>query len=148
MKNLLFLLWILAGVALFASAAKRFVDNYRFKTHAVVLTGEVIGPKSGQFQRTGMPVVRYVTPSGEQREHAYNAPLAGNEFQVGQMVQVLYDPETGTTKLDDWSELYLSSSLVGFIACLILLPPLVAGFIYFYVRRPDRNTGLTTKRKA
>jgi hypothetical protein len=135
-------------VALFASAAKLFVENYRFKARAVVLAGEVIGSKSGQFQKTGMPVVRYVTPSGEQREHTYDAPLAGSEFQVGEKVKVLYDAGTGTTKLDDWSELYLFSSLVGFVAFLILLPPLVAGVIYLYVRWPDRHTELTIKRKA
>jgi hypothetical protein len=148
MRNFLFLLWILVGVSLFASAAKRFVENYRFKAHAVVLAGEVIASKTGRFQRTGMPVVRYVTPSGEQREHTYDAPLAGSEFQVGEKVKVLYDPGSGTTKLDNWSELYLSSSLIGFIAFLVLLPPLGAGVIYVYVRWPDRNTGLTTKRKA
>lgn len=148
MKNFLFLLWILVGVALFASAAKRFVENYRFRGRAVVLAGEVVASKSGQFQRTGMPVVRYVTPSGERREHTYDAPLAGSEFQVGEKVKVLYDPGSGMTKLDDWSELYLFSSLVGFGAFFILLPPLVAGVIYLYVRRPERNTGLTTKRRA
>ena len=141
MKNFLFSLWILAGVSLFAFAMKGFVKNYRFKAHAVVLTGEVIGSKSGHFQRTGVPVVRYVTPAGEQREHTYDAPLAGSEFQMGEKVKVLYHPGSGTTKLDDWSELYLISSLLGFIGFLVLLPPLTAGVIYLYVQRPDRNTG-------
>src|SRR5919106_2328750 len=128
MKNFLFLMWILAGVSLFASAAKLFVENYRFKAHAVVLEGEVIASKPGQ-QKTGVPAVRYVTPSGEPREHKYSAPLAGSEFQVGEKVNILYDPGSSATKLDDWSELYLFSCLVGFIAFLILLPPLAAGVI-------------------
>jgi Protein of unknown function (DUF3592) len=147
MKNFLFSIWILAGVALFAGAGKLFVENYRFKAHAVVLEGEVIASKPGQ-QKTGMPTVRYVTSSGEQREHKYNAPLAGSEFQVGEKVNVLYDPESSATKLDDWSELYLFSSLVGFIAFLILLPPLAAGVIYLYVWWPGRNNGQISKRKA
>jgi len=149
MKNSLFILWIFAGVLLFTFAMKRFVESYRFKAHAVVLAGEVIAtPKLGSSQRTGMPIVQYVAPSGEKREHKYNAPLAGSEFEVGEKVKVLYDPRSGTTRLDDWGELYLVSSLIGFIAFLVLLPPLVGGAIYMYVRWPYGNLGLATRRKT
>ena len=136
MGNALFRVWILAGLTLLAYAASLGVTNYRFKAGALTLPGEVIASSSpGQSSRTRTPIVRYVTPAGERREHTYDAPLAGEEFTIGDRVDVLFDARTGRAQLDNWSERYLWCSLLGFAAVIILLPPAVAGLIYLYVRR-------------
>jgi hypothetical protein len=134
MRNILFGLWVLGGLSLFTLAVACGATSYRFKAGAVVLTGEVIGSSEpGRSPRTASPIVRYVLPSGEQRDHKYSAPLTGGSYWIGEKVKVLYDPQSGRSKLDDWSELYLLPSLLGFTAFLILLPPIAGGVIYWYV---------------
>ena len=86
-------------------------------------------------------------PSGKQREYKYSAPLTGGSYWIGEKVNVLYDPQSGTTKLDGWSELYLLPSLLGFTAFLILLPPIAGGVIYGYARLPRRTVGEEPKSK-
>jgi hypothetical protein len=148
MRNILFGLWVLGGLALFILAVVYCATSYRFKLGAIVLTGEVIGSSEpSQSQRTASPIVRYVMPSGEQREYKYSAPLTGGAYWIGEKVKVLYDPQSGRTKLDGWSELYLLPSLLGFTAFLILLPPIASGVIYWYVRSPRRTGGGEPKGK-
>ena len=148
MRNILFGLWVLGGLSLFTLAAAYCATSYRFKAGAVVLTGEVIGSSEpGQSQRTASPIVRYVMPSGERREYKYSAPLTGGSYWIGEKVKVLYDPESGRTRLDDWSELYLLPSLLGFTAFLILLPPMAGGAIYWYARSPRRTVSEESKAK-
>ena len=140
MRNILFALWVLGGLSLFTLAVADCATSYRFKASAVVLTGEVIGSsESSPSQRTASPIVRYVMPSGEQREYEYSALLTGGSYWIGEKVKVLYDPQSGSTKLDAWSELYLLPSLLGFTAFLILLPPIAGGVIYGYARLPLRT---------
>ena len=43
MRNILFGLWVVAGLLLFSLAVGYCATSYRFKAGAVVLTGEVIG---------------------------------------------------------------------------------------------------------
>ena len=139
---------MLAGIFLSTFAAKRFLENYRFKNCAVVLAGEVISSsKLAQPERTGTPLVKYVTPLGETREQTFCGSLAGHEFWSGEKVEVLYDPQSGVTKLDDWNELYLLSALLGFVAFLILLPPLVAGVIYLSVYWQNKSVTLALRVK-
>ena len=148
MRNILFGLWVLGGSSLFTLAAACGATSYRFKAGAIVLTGEVIGSSEpGQSQLTASPIVRYVLPSGEQREHKYSARLTGSSYWIGEKVKVLYDPQSGRSKLDDWSELYLLPSLLGFTAFLILLPPMAGGVIYWYARSPRRTVGEEPKGK-
>ena len=139
MRNILFGLWVLGGLSLFTLAVAYCATSYRFKAGAVVLTGQVTGSSEpSQSQRTASPIVRYVMPSGEQREYKYSAPLTGGSYWIGEKVTVLYHPQSGTTKLDDWSELFLPS-LLGFTAFLILLPPMAGGVIYWYARSPPAS---------
>ena len=148
MRNILFGLWVVGGVSLFSLAVAYCATSYRFKAGAVVLTGEVIGSSEpNQSQRTASPIVRYVMPSGEQREYEYSAPLSGGSYWIGEKVKVLYDPQSDRTKLDDWSELYLLPSLLGFTAFLILLPPMAVGVVYGYARSPRRILGEEPKGK-
>ena len=148
MRNILFGLWVVAGLLLFSLAVAYCATSYRFKAGAVVLTGEVIGSSEpNQSQRTASPIVRYVMPSGEQREYEYSAPLSGGSYWIGEKVKVLYDPQSDRTKLDDWSELYLLPSLLGFTAFLILLPPMAGGVVYGYARSPRRTLGEAPKGK-
>ena len=148
MRNLFFGLWVLGGLSLFTLAVAYCATSYRFKAGAVVLTGEVIGSSEpSQSQRTSSPIVRYVMPSGEQREYRYSAPLTGNAYWIGEKVNVLYDPQSGRTKLDAWSELYLLPSLLGFTAFLILLPP-IAGGVIWYTRSPRSTVGREPKSKT
>jgi hypothetical protein len=148
MRNMLFGLWVLGGLSLFTLAVVYCATSYRFKVGAVVLTGEVIGSSEpSQSLRTTAPIVRYVMPSGEQREYKYSAPLTGGAYWIGERVKVLYDPQSGRTKLDGWSELYLLPSLLGFTAFLILLPPIAGGVIYWYARAPRRTVGGEPKGK-
>jgi hypothetical protein len=86
-------------------------------------------------------------PSGEQREYKYTAPLTGGSYWIGEKVNVLYDPHSGKTNLDGWSELYLFPSLLGFTAFLILLPPIAGGVVYGYARSPRRTLGEEPKGK-
>ena len=148
MRNILFGLWVLGGLSLFTLAVAYCATSYRFKAGAVVLTGQVTGSSEpSQSQRTASPIVRYVMPSGEQREYKYSAPLTGGSYWIGEKVTVLYHPQSGTTKLDDWSELYLLPSLLGFTAFLILLPPMAGGVIYWYARSPRGTVGQEPKGK-
>ena len=148
MRNVLFGLWVVGGLSLFTVAVAYCAASYCFKAGAVVLTGEVIGSSEpSQSQRTASPIVRYAMPSGEQREHKYSAPLTGGSYWIGEKVKVLYDPQSDRTKLDDWSELYLLPSLLGFTAFLILLPPIAGGVIYWYARSPRRTVGEEPKSK-
>jgi hypothetical protein len=149
MRNILFGLWVLGGLSLFTLAVADCATSYRFKVGAVVLTGEVIGSSEpSQSLRTTAPIVRYVMPSGEQREYKYSAPLTGGAYWIGEKVKVLYDPQSDTTKLDGWSELYLLPSLLGFTAFLILLPPIAGGVIYWYARSPRGTVGEKPKGKT
>ena len=142
MRNILFGLWVVGGLSLFTLAVAHGAVNYRLKAGAVVLSGQVIGSSErNQSQRTASPIVRYVMPSGEQREYRYSAPLTGGSHWIGEKVRILYDPQSGRTRLDDWSELYLLPSLLGFTAFLILLPPMAGGVIYWYARSPRRTVG-------
>ena len=148
MRNILFGLWVLGGLSLLTLAVAYCATSYRFKADAVVLTGEVIGSSEpSPSQRTASPIMRYVMPSGEQREYKYSAPLTGGSYWIGEKVKVLYDPQSGTTKLDGWSELYLLPSLLGFTAFLILLPPMAGGVIYWYTRSARRTVGEEPKGK-
>lgn len=148
MRNILFGLWVLGGLSLFTLAVAYCATSYRFKAGAVVLTGEVVGSSEpSQSQRTASPIVRYVMPSGESREYKYSAPLTGGSYWIGEKVKVLYDPQSGSTKLDGWSELYLLPSLLGFAAFLILLPPMAGGVIYWYARSPRGTVGKEPKGK-
>jgi hypothetical protein len=149
MRNILFALWVLGGLSLFTVAVACGATSYRFKASAVVLTGEVIGSSEPSLsQRTASPIVRYVMPSGEQREYKYSAPLTGGSYWIGEKVKVLYDPQSDRTKLDDWSELYLLPSLLGFTAFLVLLPPMAGGVIYGYARSPHRTVSEGPKGKV
>ena len=148
MRNILFGLWVLGGLSLFTLAVAYCATSYRFKAGAVVLTGEVVGSSEpSQSQRTASPIVRYVMPTGEPREYKYSAPLTGGSYWIGEKVKVLYDPQSGRTKLDGWSELYLLPSLLGFAAFLILLPPMAGGVIYWYARSPRGTVGKEPKGK-
>jgi hypothetical protein len=146
MRNAIFGLWIVGGVGLFIIAVVHYFDSYCFKTSAVSLSGEVVSStvRNGT-QRTTVPIVRYVTPSGEEREHRYGAPLAGKEHWIGEKVTILYDLESGKAKMDDWNELYLWPSLLAFTAFLILLPLVVGGIIYLYFRRSTANAAVRLK---
>ena len=142
MRNALLGLWILVGVLLFVIAGKSWMESYRFKANAVSLSGEIIGSSkaSSSSSNTSSPIVRYTTPKGEQRDHSYRAPLAGADHWVGDKVNILYDSQSGETKMDDWSELYLWPSLIVFFAFIILLPLMVSGIIHLYMWCPFRNT--------
>ena len=138
-KNLLFGLWIFCGVSLISVAATQLLAGFRFKERAIPLSGRVIGSRSGGASQWVLaPVVQFAAPSGELREHTYNAPLAGNEFLVGQEVTILIDVATGETKIDDFGELYLWPALLAFAAFLILLPPLAGMLIHFCIRFHDQ----------
>jgi Protein of unknown function (DUF3592) len=142
MRNALLGLWMLVGVLLFFIGGKSWMESYRFKANAIPLSGEVIGSsKAGSASRnTSTPIVRYTTPKGEQREHSYSAPLAGADHWIGDKVKILYDSQSGKTKMDDWSELYLWPSLIAFFAFIVLLPLTVFGIIHLYMWWPFRNT--------
>jgi Protein of unknown function (DUF3592) len=142
MSSALLGLWILIGVLLFVIAGKSWMESYRFKANAVSLPGVVIGSSkaSSSSSNTSSPIVRYTTPKGEQRDHSYSAPLAGADHWIGDKVNILYDSQSGETKMDDWSELYLWPSLIAFFAFIILLPLTVFGIIHLYMWWPFRNT--------
>src|SRR5687767_5538476 len=114
MESVLFGIWILVGISLFVVAGFNAMESYRFKANAVSLPGEIVGSsESNLSNRTSSPIVEYLTPAGERRNHTYNAHLTGASHWVGDNVKILYDSRSGKTQMDDWSELYLWPSLIA-----------------------------------
>jgi hypothetical protein len=127
-------------------AAAGWLESHRFKANAVTLPGKVVGPSApaSSPRETNVPIVRFTTPAGEEREVGYSAPLAGDAHAIGEDLSVLYDAATREARLDDWSELYLWPSLLAFVAFIILLPLIAVGILRLAAGRtrpPARDAG-------
>ncbi|MFT5064361.1 MAG: hypothetical protein ACI91G_001739, partial [Gammaproteobacteria bacterium] len=129
--NIIKYITALIGLACFVSAWFAFKNSSAFIDRAEKVEGEVIEMIRSRSDEsyTYKPVVEFTAPSGEQIEFASSSSSNPPSYAVGELVDVLYDPD------DPHNALIAGSFSLWFLSILLSI------FAFFFCGNSARGVG-------
>jgi len=119
LTRLIPLVFLLSGIGLLIAAARYVRRTRAFLSRAAEATGEVVALEKEPATGTGdlctyRPVVSFQSRSGQRTQFAALAHSNPPEYQVGDPVRVLYDPERPQEAcIRSFTQLWLLAVLLG-----------------------------------
>jgi hypothetical protein len=122
-------LFPLIGVGLLIGSAFAWMQAKRFVETAHRVIGEVVNysehdstDDDGKTTHMYTPVIRFATADGTSVEKANDISSSRREYQLGQRVKVLYNPENPEEfKLDTVAQLYFTPGILAFLGIVFTI---------------------------
>ena len=119
------LLFLVLGLALSAGAFVAFARTRTFLATAYTTTGVVLALEAYQDSDGDTlyrPVLRFRTHEGEETEFRTNVGSSSDRFEVGQRLDVLYNPEEPSdARIQSFMQLWLPTLILGVLGGVFVL---------------------------